>query len=74
MLSSKFSRVPDAMQRATLLRRSGTHWKTGWAPDQQRTTSLSRRTAQHPGNAGPVIASQRVARMRARWQAPRSDL
>jgi hypothetical protein len=23
-----------------------------WTPDQQRTTPLSRRIAQHPGNAG----------------------
>ena len=31
-------RVPDAVQRATLLRRAGTHLQALWTPDQQRTT------------------------------------
>ncbi len=35
------SRVPDAVQRATLLRRAGTHTmeRVSWAPAQQRTAS-----------------------------------
>ena len=31
-------RVPDAVRRATLLRRAGTHPR-GWTPDQQRTAA-----------------------------------
>src|SRR2546423_3500431 len=47
-------RVPDAAQRATLLRRAGTHLAVvAWAPDQQRITPQVGRAAQHPGNAKP---------------------
>jgi hypothetical protein len=46
--------VPDAVQRAMLLRSAGTHRRQMWTPDQQRTTPQERRVAQHPGN-GQVL-------------------
>jgi hypothetical protein len=36
----KPSRVPDALQRATLLRRAGTHLATCWGPALQRITDV----------------------------------
>src|SRR5450755_2431924 len=60
VLRFKFEwRVPDAVQRVTLLRRAGTHRDRVWTPDQQRTTPQVRRAAQHPGNndCRPLAAS-----------------
>ena len=44
------SPVPDAMQRATLLRRAGTH-RRGMDPGSAAQHAEGRRAAQHPGNA-----------------------
>jgi hypothetical protein len=63
------SRVPDAVQRATLLRRAGTPGRRAWAPDQQRTTPQARRAAQHPGNAVPYLVY-----IDAAWTAAQSEL
>jgi hypothetical protein len=41
---AKGIRVPDAVQRETLLRRAGTY-RTAWAPDQQRTAIARLRRA-----------------------------
>jgi hypothetical protein len=54
--SGKDDRVPDAVQRAALLRRAGTHSRSArplvsWTPDQQRITPQVRRAALHPGHA-----------------------
>jgi hypothetical protein len=46
-------RVPDAVQRATLLRRTGTHAfcpRQRWAPALQHTTPQVRRAALRPGH------------------------
>jgi hypothetical protein len=31
-----------------------------WSPDQQRTTLLSQRVAQHPGNVAGVVACEQI--------------
>src|SRR6185437_11090089 len=54
-----FARVPGAMQRETLLRRTGTHQlelrnyrarTSGWTPDQQRITSRCAASGERPSS------------------------
>ncbi len=61
-------RVPDAVQRVTLLRRAGIHRGCVWTPDQQRTAPQVQRAAQHPGNDNdcPLAPSGFLSHV-ARW-------
>jgi hypothetical protein len=50
-----FVRVPDAVQRVTLLLRAGTHIHTPWTPAQQRITSCCAASGERVTRIAPKL-------------------
>ena len=64
--SPEIIRVPDAVQRATVHRRAGTH-SAAMIPDQQRTTPQVRRAVSAERNFSEENEGSRAARRRG-WR------